>query len=106
MATRTLDLKVPHRLGRDGARQRLVEQLHKFSRGEGLMGLGQVEHAWSGDVASFKLSAMGQSVTGRAWASDDDVHLSIDLPWALAMLAERFRPKIEAEARKALQPPK
>ena len=52
---------------------------------------------------SFRLTAMGQAITGRVDVQPSAIKLDIDLPWLLAAFAEKFRPRIEQEGRRMLE---
>lgn len=103
MANRTLDLRIPHGLSREEARRRIQAHLTELESAKGVASIGQVHHQWTGDDATFRLTTLGQQATGRARVTDTAVELSIDLPWMLAALADKLRPQIEQEARKALE---
>jgi hypothetical protein len=62
-----------------------------------------VDDTWTGNQMAFKLTAMGQSITGRVDVQPEAVKLDVDLPWMLAMLAEKIRPRVEAEGRRMLE---
>lgn len=104
MTTKTIDVSIPHRLGRDEARTRLksgVERLQtQFGGGAG--GVAQIQHTWSDYRADFAFSAMGQGITGRMNVEDEAIKLSVDVPWMLAVLADKIKGKIEQEGRKLL----
>jgi hypothetical protein len=100
--TKTIDVSIPHRLGRDEARTRLktgVERLQSQFNGQ----VAQVQHTWSEYRADFAFSAMGQGITGRMNVEDDAIKLSVDVPWMLAILADKIKGKIEQEGRKLLE---
>jgi hypothetical protein len=103
MANRTLDLTIPHKLTRDEVRARLAEQITKFEGGNAFAGIAAAEHHWTGDRLDFTFKAMGQQARGWLDIHDSDVKLSIELPWMLAMLADKLRPQVEAEGRKLLE---
>jgi hypothetical protein len=62
-----------------------------------------VDETWTGNHMDLKLTAMGQQVSGRIDVEAQSVRLEVDLPWILAMLADKFRPQVEQEARKMLE---
>ena len=99
---KTLSISIPHRLGQEEATKRLqsgiAEMKTKFA-GQ----IANVEDTWTGNTMTFRFAVMGQSVTGRADVLPDAVKLDIDLPWMLAMLADKIRPKVEQEGRKLLE---
>ncbi|MEM1012410.1 MAG: polyhydroxyalkanoic acid system family protein [Planctomycetota bacterium] len=103
MEPKTVDLKVPHQLGRDEAKRRLERGFGKVA---GVAdGLGQIEQTWTGDEMTFRVAAMGQTVDGKATVHGDHVAVVVQLPWLLAKMAEVLRPKIEATTHEALRLP-
>jgi putative polyhydroxyalkanoate system protein len=102
MASKTIDVSIPHRLGRAEARTRLqsgAERLRAQFGGQ----VANVQETWNGDHADFRFSAMGQSITGRMDVLDDAIKLSVDVPWIFAMIADKVRGRIEQEGRKLLE---
>jgi hypothetical protein len=61
-----------------------------------------VEEKWTGHHPDFRLGVMGQSLTGRVDVRDNAVDIGIDLPWLLAMFAEKFRGEVQREGAKLL----
>ena len=102
MTTKTIDVSIPHRLGRDQARARLQGASEKLRSQFGAQ-VAQVHETWTGDHADFKFTAMGQSITGRIDVEESTIKLAVDLPWILAMLAEKIRGRVEQEGRKLLE---
>src|SRR3954468_6393744 len=101
-SSKTIDVAIPHQLGRAQARSRLqagAERLRAQFGGQA----ANVQETWTGDRCEFKFSAMGQSLTGRLDVEDAAVKLSVDLPWMLAMIADKIRGRIEQEGRKLLE---
>jgi hypothetical protein len=99
---KTITVTIPHRLTQDQARARLQKGIADL-KAEHAKSIAQVDETWTGNQLSFKLAAMGQSVTGHVDVQPSAIKLDIDLPWMLAMFAEKFRPKIEEEGRKMLE---
>jgi hypothetical protein len=99
---KTIDVSIPHRLGRDEARTRLKDGAHRLRTQFGGQ-TANVEERWQDYRADFKFSAMGQSITGRMDVEEEAIKLSVDLPWMLAMIADKIRGKIETEGRKLLE---
>jgi hypothetical protein len=100
--TKTIDVSIPHRLGREEARTRLksgVERLQSQFGGQ----VAQIQHTWTDYRADFAFSTMGQGITGRMNVEDEAIKLSVDLPWMLAVLADKIRGRIEQEGRKLLE---
>ena len=99
---KTITITIPHRLTQAEARSRLQKGLADL-KAQHAASIAQVSETWSGDQMSFKLTTMGQSITGRVDVQPSAVKLDIDLPWLLAAFAEKFRPRIEQEGRKMLE---
>ena len=99
---KTISISIPHRLTQDEARTRLQNGLTELKQKYA----GQVaglEENWTGNQLAFRLTVMGQAITGRADVLDQAVKLDIDLPWLIAAMAEKFRPRIEEEGRRMLE---
>ena len=99
---KTLKLTLPHRLTPAEARTRIDKGIADL-RSHAAAKVAQVDERWTGDHMDFKLSVMAQSVTGRVDVTPQAVNLEVDLPWALAMLADKFMPQVEQRARKLLE---
>ena len=102
MQTKTVNLSVPHRLGPDEARTRIQNTLAGL-KSQHAAKLAQVEEHWAGNHMDFRLAVMGQAVTGRIDVRDNAVDLAIDLPWILAMFAEKVRGEVQREGTKLLE---
>jgi hypothetical protein len=102
LQTKTINISVPHRLARDEARTRIQNTLAGL-KNQHAARLAQVEERWAGDHMEFRLAVMGQAVTGRVDVRDAAVDLSIDLPWILAMFAERVRGEAQREGTRLLE---
>ena len=99
---KTIDVSIPHRLGRAEAKSRLqggAERLRSQFGGQA----AQVQETWQGDHAEFRFAAMGQAITGRMDVLDDAIKLSVDLPCVLAMIADKIKGRVEQEGRKLLE---
>jgi hypothetical protein len=101
-ATKTIDVSIPHRLGRDEAKSRIQGGAEKL-RSQFGGAAAHVEENWTGYHADFKFGAMGQSITGRMDVEDAAIKISVDLPWMLAMIAEKVRGRIADEGRRLLE---
>jgi Putative polyhydroxyalkanoic acid system protein (PHA_gran_rgn) len=100
----TMTASIPHRLPRAEAKRRIQEQLGVVRR-EFASHLHDVHESWTGDRLDFSLRALGQSITGRVDVDDQAVHVAIDLPWLLALLAGPVRRQVEDQARRLLAGP-
>jgi hypothetical protein len=60
-----------------------------------LSGVGAtVEDRWTEDRMAFDVAVLAQTISGRVDVGDNEVRLEVDLPWMLAMLAEKITGKI------------
>ena len=99
---KTISVKIPHRLPRAEARERLQSGVSRLKAQYGTQ-VAQVDDRWTGDRMDFKVTAMGQSITGRLDVEADDVRVEVDLPWFLAMFGDRIRTEVEQQGRKLLE---
>ena len=83
--TQPVEVDIPHKLGKDEARRRIANNLHKLE--EHIPGGAQVHSGWVGDQLNLDVAAMGQSVTSTIDVMDDKVHLKVLLPPMLGMFA-------------------
>ncbi len=102
MQTKTVNLSVPHRLSIDEARTRIQNTLSGL-KSQHAAKLAQVDERWSGNHMDFRLAVMGQAVTGRVDVGERTVDLAVDLPWILAMFADKLRGEVQREGTKLLE---
>ena len=80
-----IEVDLPHSLGKDEARRRLANNIHKLQ--EHIPGGAQVQSGWSGDQLNLDVAAMGQSVTAAIDVMETKVHLKVLLPPMLGMFS-------------------
>ena len=80
-----IDVDLPHSLGKDEARRRIANNVHKLS--EHIPGGAHVQSGWSGDQLNLDITAMGQTVAATIDVMDTKVHLKVLLPGMLGMFA-------------------
>jgi hypothetical protein len=83
-----MTISIPHSLGREEAKRRLQSGLAKV-RTEFGERMKFVEEAWTEDKLDFRVTALGQSVDGFLDVRDDAVLVEVNLPWVLAMVAQK-----------------
>jgi putative polyhydroxyalkanoate system protein len=96
-----LTISIPHQLGREEAKRRIQEQASQLLGQQGGL-LERVEQRWEGDTLHFHVGAVGQSVTGSAHFTEQNVLLEIALPWMLSLLAGTMKKQIEERGHKLL----
>jgi len=83
--TQPIDVDLPHNLGKDEARRRIANNIHKLQ--EHIPGGAQVQSGWTGDQLNLDVAAMGQSVTATIDVMDSNVRLKVLLPPMLGMFS-------------------
>jgi putative polyhydroxyalkanoate system protein len=83
--TQPIDVDLPHNLGKDEARRRIANNIHKLE--EHIPGGAQVQSGWSGDQLNLEVAAMGQQVNASIDVLETKVHLKVLLPGMLGMFA-------------------
>jgi len=88
--SRPVVVTIPHKLGKQEAQRRLQAGFSKVRStfGESFV---VVKDEWAGDHLDFDASVLGQTTTGTVDVSDDHVRLEVQLPWMLALLAEKAK---------------
>jgi hypothetical protein len=80
-------VSIPHRLGRAEAVDRIKRGLgHVREHYTTIMSVQ--EETWTGDTVNFHVTALGQAASGVIDVRDDEVVVTVMLPWLLARMAE------------------
>ncbi len=96
-----ISLDIPHKLGKEGVRQRLDGGIGKIGRL--IPGGATVEHRWDGDTMHFTVGAMGQTIDAEATVYEDKVHAVVNLPAFLSLFSSQLEAVIRSEAPKLLR---
>jgi len=80
-----IEVDLPHNLGKDEARRRIANNVHKLQ--DHIPGGAQVQSGWTGDQLNLDVAAMGQSVKAMIDVQDTKVHLKVLLPPMLGMFS-------------------
>ena len=94
--TKPLIVSVPHSLGKAEAARRLqtgVSSMKTQFSGQ----IASFDEQWAEDRMTFKVGAMGQTVTGHLDVLEDAVRIEVQLPWILAMVAEKAKAFIQKQ---------
>jgi hypothetical protein len=100
--SKPLVVSIPHQLGKEEARRRLVTGFGTLKSQFG-QHLTAVEDTWTGDRMDFKVAAMGQQVTGHLEVKNDTVDLQVTLPFLLAMMADKAKGFIQKQGHLMLE---
>ena len=80
-----IEVDLPHNLGKDEARRRIANNIHKLE--EHFPGGAQIQSGWAGDQLNLDIAAMGQSLTATIDVEETKVRLKMLLPPMLGMFA-------------------
>jgi Putative polyhydroxyalkanoic acid system protein (PHA_gran_rgn) len=102
--SRPISVNIPHTLGKDEARRRIDEGFGRLSQqmAGGIGGMVAFQQHWQNDRLIFEANSLGQKMSGRLDVFADSVHLELDLPEFLALIAERIKSRLASETQKLL----
>ncbi len=94
--SKPLIVEVPHQLGREEARRRLQDGIGKLKAAFGDK-VTSIEERWTENRLDVSIKAMGQGISAALDVEADRVRVEVQLPWMLAMLAEKAKGYIAKE---------
>jgi hypothetical protein len=102
--SRPISVNIPHTLGKEEARRRIDEGFGRLSQqmAGGMAGMVAFQQHWQNDCLHFEANSLGQKMSGRLDVRPDAVHLEVDLPEFLALIAERIKSRLASETKKLL----
>ena len=80
-----IEVDLPHQLGRDEARRRIANNIHKLR--DHIPGGAKVESGWAGDQLNLRVNALGDSVQATIDVEETKVHVKVLLPGMLGMFS-------------------
>src|SRR5689334_12519805 len=99
--TQPIDVDLPHNLGKDEARRRSANNIHKLQ--DHIPGGAQVQSGWTGDQLNLDVAAMGQTVAATIDVMDSKVHRKVLLPGMLGMFAGVIQDALQKKGSVLLQ---
>ena len=95
---------IPHRLTKEEAVSRLKKGFGdvRSTVGEKFVVLTD---DWAGDHLDFRASLLGQTTTGTVDVGEHSVRLEIQLPWMLALLANKAKAIVQKQGQLMLEKP-
>jgi putative polyhydroxyalkanoate system protein len=96
-----IDVDIPHSLGKDEARRRIADNIHKLQ--EHIPGGAQVQSGWTGDQLNLDVAAMGQSVSATIDVQESKVHLRVLLPPMLGMFSSLIQATLQKKGNVLLE---
>ena len=94
--SKPLVVSIPHNLGKAEAMNRLKGGLTRLKSQFGDK-IAAVDETWSGDRMDFRVGAMGQTINGNLEVFEEQVRVEVQLPWLLAMVAEKAKNFIQKQ---------
>jgi putative polyhydroxyalkanoate system protein len=83
--TQPIDVDLPHNLGKDEARRRIANNIHKLQ--DHIPGGAQVQSGWTGDQLNLQAAALGEAINATIEVMETKVHLKVLLPGMLGMFS-------------------
>jgi len=94
--SKPLVVSIPHNLGKAEAKRRLQGGLTQLKSQFGDK-IASVDETWAEDRMDFRVGAMGQSINGHLQVFEEQVRVEVQLPWLLAMVAEKAKNFIQKQ---------
>jgi hypothetical protein len=94
--SKPLVVSIPHNLGKAEAVRRLQGGVTRLKSQFGDK-VAAVDETWTGDRMDFRVGAMGQTVNGHLEVFEEQVRVEVQLPWLLAMVAEKAKNFIQKQ---------
>jgi hypothetical protein len=94
--SKPLVVSIPPNLGKVEAQRRLQGGMSGLKSQFGDK-IASIDESWTGDRMDFRVAAMGQNVSGNVQVMDEQVRVELQLPWILAMIAEKAKSFIQKQ---------
>lgn len=88
---------VSHRLGKEEAARRLQSGLSGVRERFG-QHFNVLEERWTDEHLDFHIAVLGQDARGTVDVDDEAVHLSVELPFLLNMMANKAKGMLKQQA--------
>ena len=89
-----IQVDLPHKLGRDEARRRIANNIHKL-KDHIPGGASHVDSNWIGDDLNLAIHALGQAVEANIAVEENRVRVRVMLPGMLAMFAQPIQAMLQ-----------
>lgn len=94
--SKPLIVSIPHNLGKAEALRRLHGGMGSLKSQFGDK-IASIDESWNGDRMDFHVGALGQHVSGSIDVMEEQVRVEVQLPWILAMVAEKAKTFIQKQ---------
>ena len=99
--TQPNDVDLPHNLGKDEAKRRIGNNIHKLE--QHIPGGARVQSGWNGDQLNLQIAAMGEAVNATIDGMETKVHLKVLLPGMLGMFGGLVQAALQKKGAALLQ---
>ena len=96
-----IEVDLPHRLGREEARRRIANNIHKLQ--EHIPGGAKVESGWAGDQLNLRVQALGDAVQATIDVQETAVRVKVLLPGMLGMFAAPIQAALQKKGNVLLE---
>lgn len=93
---------VPHKLGKEEATRRLQSGLSTVREKFG-QHVQVLEESWTDAHLDFRVAVLGQHANGTLDVADDAVHLAVELPFMLSLIANKAKDVVQKQAKLMLE---
>ena len=88
-----IEVDLPHSLGKDEARRRIANNIHKLE--QHIPGGASVQSGWAGDQLNLDVHALGDSVKATIDVEESKVRVKVQLPGLLGMFASPIQAMLQ-----------
>ena len=96
-----IEVDLPHSLGKDEARRRIANNIHKLQ--EHIPGGAKVESGWAGDQLNLSVHALGDSVRSTIDVEEAKVRVTVLLPGLLGVFAAPIQAMLQKKGNLLLE---
>jgi putative polyhydroxyalkanoate system protein len=96
-----IEVDLPHNLGKDEARRRIANNLHKLQ--EHIPGGAKVESGWTGDQLNLRVQALGDSIDSAIQVEESKVRVKVLLPGILGMFSSLIQGTLQKKGSMLLE---
>jgi putative polyhydroxyalkanoate system protein len=96
-----IEVDLPHSLGKDEARRRIANNIHRLQ--DHIPGGAQVESGWAGDQLNLRVQALGDSVQSTIDVEETKVRVRVMLPGMLGMFSGMIQSALQKKGNVLLE---
>jgi len=96
-----IEVDLPHSLGKDEARRRIANNIHKLE--QHIPGGASVQSGWAGDQLNLDVHALGDSVKATIDVEEAKVRVKVQLPGLLGMFASPIQAMLQKKGNLLLE---